>query len=143
MAVCRVQAATVIYDDMQFVTNNTTETKKFNVAPGLYKATLVDYESPDPFHVLSLGLTQGTTIYGFLNGTDSFTFNVLTNGILEAHLVAWPNDPKASFQDKTGLFSVEILGLMPVPLPSALWLFLSATVGMVGIARRDGRLGAT
>jgi hypothetical protein len=147
MAVGRVQAATVVYEHSQFVTTNTTETKTFeNILPGLYQATLVDYESPDPFHVLSLSITQGTTIYGFMNGTDSFTFDVLKAGTLEAHLVAWPNDVNdqdAQHESKTGLYSVQILGLklLPVPIPSAIWLLFSGLIGIVAVGRRDSGSG--
>lgn len=142
VGVCRVQASTVVYEAFEFVTSNTTETKTFaNVAPGMYQATLVDYESPNPFHVLSLGITQGNTTYGFMNGTDSFTFDVLEVGTLEAHLVAWPDDPDVEDKSRTGLYSVKIIGLdlLPIPVPPAFWLFLSGLTGIIGVARRGCR----
>jgi hypothetical protein len=138
------QASTVVYEAFEFVTTNSTETKEFmNVAPGLYQATLVDYESPDPFHVLSVGLTQGSTTFGFMDGTDSFTFDVLKPGTLEAHIVTWPNDPDVSGDSKTGLYSLKIVGLnlLPVPVPPAVWLFLSGVTGIIGVARRGFRSG--
>jgi hypothetical protein len=140
--VCRVEASTVVYEAFEFVTSNTTQTTPLDdITPGLYQATLVDYESPDPFYLLSFGVTQGSTTYGFLNGTGSFTFDVLEAGTLQTHLVAWPNDPTVPSESRTSLYSVQIKALnsMVVPVPPAFWLFLSGLAGIIGVTRQGWR----
>jgi hypothetical protein len=137
LAVCRVQASTVIYQDLQFISEDTASTETFSVdAAGSYRATLVDFAFPDPFSVLALAITQGdpeTGIieHGIVFGTGFFTFNITdTTKPLNVHVVANPTE-KCS---RSGLYGLQILS---VPLPSAFWLFLSALTGIVGVARRD------
>jgi hypothetical protein len=139
LAVCRVQASMVIYQDLQFVSEDTASTESFSVdATGSYKATLADFAFPDPFSVLALGITQGdpkTGIieHGIVFGTGSFTFNITdTTKPLNVHVVANPDATESG----SGLYGLQILS---VPLPSTLWLFLSALTGIVAVARRDTR----
>jgi hypothetical protein len=137
LAVGRVQASTVVYEDIRFVSTNTVFTKSFELdAAGPYKATLVDFEFPDPFAMLVLGVTQGDPLTGFtehgiLFGTGSFTFNVAdTTKPLNVHLVANPDMQESGFS----LYGLQILA---VPIPPAFWLFLSGLTGIVTIARRN------
>jgi hypothetical protein len=139
LAVCRVQASTVIYQDLQFVSEDTTSTQTFSIdATGTYRATLADFAFPDPFSVLALGITQGdpgTGIieHGIVFGTGLFTFNITdTTKPLNVHVVANPDATESG----SGLYGLQILS---VPLPSALWLFLSALTGVIALARRDTR----
>ena len=95
---------------------------------GTYTAKLVDFEFPVAFDILSLGITQESATLGIGFGAGSFTFNVNTPGILQAHLAAIPGMGGA------GLFGLEI---MAVPLPPSALLFLSGAIGLVFVARRD------
>lgn len=134
MAVFRAEASTVVYEDFNFVSSDTAFTTAFDVtAPGLYRADLVDFEYPDAFNILALGITQGGTALGIGFGSGSFTFNVSTPGEVLAHLAAFP---KAGSK---GLYGLQIL---PIPIPPAIWLFLSGMAGIITIARRDRSLNA-
>ncbi len=127
--ICSVQAATVVYDDFQVVSENTVFTTPFEVTQaGTYKAELVDFEYPAAFDILSLGITQDLTPLGFGFGTGSFTFNVLSPGTLLAHLAAIP---EAGGQ---GIYALQI---MAIPLPAAAALLLSGLIGLVVVGRRD------
>ncbi len=133
LGICSTQAATVIYEDYQFVTEPTVFTESFNVTEaGTYTAKLVDFEFPVAFDILSLGISQGLQPLGIGFGTGSFTFNVTMPGILNAHLAAIPGS------QGTGLFGLEI---MAVPLPPAAILFFSGILGLVTVARRDKETG--
>lgn len=67
LAVCRVQASMVIYQDLQFVSEDTASTETFSVdATGSYRATLADFAFPDPFSVLAPGITQGDPKTGII-----------------------------------------------------------------------------
>jgi len=139
LAVCRVQASMAIYQDLQFISEDTASTETFSIdATGSYRATLADFAFPDPFSVLALGIPQGdpkTGIidHGILFGTGSFTFNIAdTTKPLNVHTVANPDVTGSG----SGLYGLQILS---VPLPSTLWLFLSALTGIIAVARRDTR----
>lgn len=128
MAVCRVQAATVVYEDFNFVAGETVFSTAFEVTvPGLYKADLVDFAFPAPLDILALGITQNGMPLGIGFGTGSFTFNVMTPGTLFAHLAAVPES------GGEGLYGLQI---MSVPVPAAIWLLLSGVFGIATIARR-------
>lgn len=129
LAISSAQASTVVYEDFQTVTENSVFTTPFEVAEaGTYTAKLVDFAYPVAFDILSLGITQESATLGIGFGTGSFTFNVSTPGILQAHLAAIPGMGGA------GLFGLEI---MAVPLPPSALLFLSGAIGLVFVARRD------
>lgn len=127
----QVQASTVVYQDFDVVTHDTVFTTPFAVdAPGTYRAVLVDFAYPDPFDILSLAITQDGNPLGIGFGTGTFLFDVATPGTLMAHLAAIPGD------SGEGVYGLQVL---PVPLPAAIWLFLSALIGIVGVGRRDQR----
>jgi len=126
-----VQASSVVYDDFQVVTENTVFTTPFEVTQaGTYKAELVDFEYPDAFDILSLGITQDLTPLGFRFDTGSFTFNVLTPGTLLAHLAAIPG------ASGTGIYSLQI---MAIPIPDAAALLISGLIGLVIVGRSERR----
>lgn len=127
IAVFQAQASSVVYEDFAYVSGNTAKSTQFEVAtPGLYKADLVDFEFPEPFDVLALGITQNNVPLGIGFGSGSFTFNVSAPGTLFAHLAAVPG------MAGEGLYGLQIV---PIPLPSAIWLLLSGVAGIVTLSR--------
>lgn len=137
LAVTRVQAMTVhdvsasdFYQVTEYVMEDTLFTIEIDInQAGPYKAKLVDFRDSAPFDILCLTITQGSTVFtpGGLWDTGSFTFDVSnTSDPLVAHLQANP-------EGGLGLYGLQIL---PVPLPSTFWLFMSALVGFVTIARQ-------
>lgn len=137
LAVCRVQASMLVYQDVQFLSGETHLHTPFEVtAPGLYKAELVDYEYPAPFDILSVVITQDDTILGFGFDTGSFTFNVLANNsdpiTLLAHLTGLPQ------AGEKGLYGLRV---MQVPIPASFGLFLTALAGIVIVGRRGSESG--
>ncbi len=143
LAVGRVQASFVpdvivdnSYQDIEFVSTDTLLKVQIDITQaGPYKAKLVDFQYPNSFDLLSLAIMQGETtlIPGGLWDTGSFTFNVSdTSEPLIALLQANPAESSA------GLYGLQIL---PIPIPSAFWLFLSALTGIVTLARRGGESG--
>lgn len=130
----QARASSVVYEDFDVVSHESIFTTPFSVStPGTYRALLVDFEYPDPFEILSLAITQDGNPLGIGFGTGSFTFNVATPGTLLAHLAAVP---AAGGQ---GVYGLQVL---PVPLPPAIWLFLSALTGIVAVGRRGSGVGA-
>jgi hypothetical protein len=130
-AVCRVEAATVVYQDFDYVSGMTVSSTPFDVAsPGTYKADLVDFEFPSAFDILSLGITQDGTPMGIAFGTGSFTFDVVTPGTLFAHLAAVPGT------GGEGLYGLQVTS---IPIPPTIWLLLTGVAGLVIIGRVDGR----
>ena len=131
VAALRAQASAVEFSepgfDFDFVLGDKQATSSFTVStPGTYKASLVDFEAPAAFDILSLAITEDDyTPLGKGFGTETFTFSVATPGTLLAHLRAVP-------KDGGGLYALQVL---PIPIPPAFWLFLSAMIGIVSVAR--------
>lgn len=122
-------ATSVVYEDAGIITKNTVFTTEFLVSnPGTYRAELVDFEYSDPFAILALAVTQGSTLLNVGFDTGAFTFEVATPGILQAHLAALP------LPGKFGTYALQILS---VPLPPAILLFLSGMLGLTVVARRE------
>ena len=151
IAVFRVQASTAVYQNGQYFSGEEFHfNDAFETAAGLYKAELYDYHYPAAFTSLSLLVTQDDPadpespvdlILGAGYGTDWFTFNVvdtdsdpLTPVLLSVHVSG-----KGPLLDEekgiygTGLYSMRIV---PIPIPPASWLFISALTGIVAVARR-------
>lgn len=128
LGICTAEASTVVYEDSEVIFSNTISTNPFDVLQaGVYEATLVDFGYTDVFDILSLNITQDDTVLGFGIGTGRFTFSVLTPGTLLAHLVA---NPKAG---EKGLYALQIKA---IPVPPAVWLFISGLTGLVIVSRR-------
>ena len=122
-------AASVVYEDGGTITQDSVFTSDFMVtSPGTYRAELVDFEYSDPFAILALAVTQGSTFLNAGFDTGSFTFEVATPGMLQAHLAAIP------LPGKFGTYALQILA---VPLPPAVLLFLSGVLGLVVVGRRE------
>lgn len=139
LAVCRVQASTVVYQDVQFLSGETHLTNPFEVtAPGLYKAELLDYEYPAPFDILSVVITQDDTILGVGFDTGSFSFNVLANNPNPITLLAHVTGVTQA--GEKGLYGLRITPT-PIPIPASLWLFLSALTGIVFVGRQGMEIG--
>jgi hypothetical protein len=122
--------ASIVYQDVDLVSNTTALSTPVTVtSPGSYRATLVDFEYPEPFEILALAVTQGGDALGMTLGTDSFVFDVAAPGTLMTHVKAVPGS------GGTGLYgyTLELLG---VPIPAAAWLFLSGLAGISVVARR-------
>jgi hypothetical protein len=131
------QASSIVYQDYQLVTDPTVTTTFFDVtSPGIYKAELVDFEFPEAFDILSLGITQGLTPLGFGFDTGSFTFQVTTPGTLGAHLAAIP------MAGSQGLFALSISSIAMVPVPSSVILLMSGVIGLVAVGRREYPAGS-
>jgi hypothetical protein len=142
-AAFRVQASTVSkfvsinetghYEEFGFVSGITTDSIPILIgSPGTYKATLLDFEDPEPFGFLALDIKQNDTILGGRSGTGTFIFDVASvsgSDIFTAHLGAIPEDPEAG----EGHYALQVA---PIPIPPAFWLFLSAMIGIVSVARR-------
>ncbi|TCT19235.1 VPLPA-CTERM sorting domain-containing protein [Thiobaca trueperi] len=97
---------------------------------------------------------SGTTIWSFVKGGDNFTFKTDTidskqeNGYLSVTAYGFLSSTNSNydttnaiFQFSTQLGKNEVTatfssGTAVVPLPAAAWLFGSALLGLVGIARR-------
>jgi hypothetical protein len=122
-------ATNVVYEDGGTITDDTVFTSEFMVnSPGIYQAELVDFGYSDPFAILALAVTQGSTFLNAGFDTGSFTFEVATPGLLQAHLAAIP------LPGKFGTYALQILS---VPLPPAVLLFLSGMLGFVLVSRRE------
>ena len=122
------QASTVVYEDSAVVFSDAASTNPFDVLQaGTYEATLVDFGYSAAFDILSLNITQDDTVLGFGLGTGKFTFSILTPGELLAHLVANPKE------GEKGLYAVQIKA---IPVPPAVWLFISGLTGLVMVSRR-------
>jgi len=78
--------------------------------------TTASYNSPD-----GIGSTNFNT---FLKGTGTFTLGIL--GVTSDSIIS----------DVTFSFGTAPETLVGVPIPAAVWLFVSGLVGLVGIARR-------
>ena len=135
LGLCNAQASTV-YTEFQVVsgTNVSSSTEIHQVQAGAYKASLADFEYPEAFDVLSLGILQGNNELGVTFGTDFFTFNVPSTGTIIALLTG-----KTGSMNK-GAYAFEITA---IPLPPALLLFSSALFGLVVVGRREHRSGAS
>ena len=137
VAVCRVQASTALYEHFQFSSGefHFNDVEAFSVAaPGLYEAQLFDYHFPAAFSQLSLVITQGSKVLGGGFDTSAFTFDILdATAPLSVHVSGVGPDAGP------GLWGMQVL---PIPIPPALWLFLSGMIGIIGIARRGYRSDA-
>lgn len=128
LAVSNTHAATVVLEDFQVVTQETITTTLFDVnQAGTYEVKLVDFEFPTPFDILALGIVQELEPLGIGFGTGSFTFDVSTPGTLKAHLAAVPG------AGGIGTYAFEIKA---IPLPPAVFLFLSGLLGLLFVSRR-------
>jgi hypothetical protein len=126
------RASSVVYQDYQMITDPTVSTTFFDVtSAGIYKAELVDFEFPEAFDILSVGITQGLTPLGFGFDTSSFTFQVNTPGTLGVHLAATP------MAGSQGLYALSISSIALVPVPSSVLLLMSGVIGLVAVGRRD------
>ena len=137
VGVCRVEASTTLYENFQFSSGefHFNDLEAFSVtAPGLYEAQLFDYHFPAAFSQLSLVLTQGSQVLGSTFDTGAFRFNILDETVpLSVHVSGvGPNVGP-------GLWGMQVL---PIPIPPALWLFLSGMIGIIGVARRGYRSDA-
>jgi hypothetical protein len=128
LAAFRVQASTAVYEEGGAIFSDTETHTSFDVLmPGTYKASLVDFKIPAAFDLLALGISQDGNPLGFTFANDTFKFDVVTPGTLTANLVANPQD------GTSGFYAMQV---MAVPIPPAIWLFLSALTGIVSVARR-------
>jgi hypothetical protein len=139
----RAQASTVVYDEVGhyyeigLVSGPEVGPRKIKIdSPGTYKASLLDFEYPKPFEILSLSViqhdkdTNNDMLLGGRFGTGSLIFNVASVGAsdtFKVNLGAIPQD------GEKGLYGLQVL---PIPIPPAFWLFLSAMIGILGVARR-------
>jgi hypothetical protein len=132
LAAFRVRASTVVYEDGGSIFSDTENLIEFDdihlpvLMPGTYKASLVDFKIPTAFDLLSLGIAQDGKALGFTFANDTFKFDVVESGTVTAKLVANPTG-------SSGFYAMQI---MAVPIPPAIWLFLSALTGIVSVARR-------
>ena len=134
LGISNAQATTVLLEEFDVVSGETRIDYEVDLEPGLYKATLVDFEFPSAFDILTLGITQNFTPLGIAFGTDSFTFNVTdTVEVIEsivARLVAVPGT------DGTGTYGLQIKA---IPIPPAALLMSSGLIGLVLVGRRSNR----
>ena len=138
-------AATVVYKDTGFIygTTPTYSSTPFTIDDaGTYKATLVDYDFPQPLGALGLEINDGgSNEVGSVTGGGSFNFDAQA-GTYVANLYGVGGSGL-----QLGLYglSVELVAPpAPVALPSAVILLASAAVlfGLVG-RRREFNAPAT
>lgn len=139
LGISSAHATTVLHEEFEIVTGNTVIPIEeiADLAPGIYEATLVDYELPVAFDILTLGIIQeiAPQVFvplGYAIGTSSFTFDITSPGTILANLVAHPGTGGA------GTYGLQIKA---IPIPPAAMLFLSGLIGLVLVARRSSRLG--
>jgi hypothetical protein len=147
LGVCSVHASTAVYEDAQFLSGEFHLNDSFTVtAPGRYEAQLFDYHFPAAFTSLSLLITQDDPIHTILGvgfGTSSFIFDVLDNDmVLDNHIPLSVHVTGLGPEVKNGIYGIGAYGLqiLPIPVPSAIWLFLSGVVGIITVARRERSL---
>ena len=92
-----------------------------------YRATLTDFEFPEPMDQSGMAVTTATELLGSLNAPGSFTFDA-TPG---EYFVSFFGEAGAS--TSYGMYGIEI---SQVPVPAAVWLFGSGLIGLVGMMRR-------
>ena len=122
-------ANTVVYEKVEIFKTETFFTDTFEIFEvGSYLATLTDFEFPVPMIATGMSVTTATESLGSLLAPGSFTFD------------AAPGDYFVSFfgfadvsAPELGQYGIEI---SQVPVPTAVWLFGSGLIGLVGVARR-------
>lgn len=146
--VAPVQAATVIYEDVDFLVSQPgsgtsipgTKVSSFEiVAPGTYTATLTDFSFPEKFSTLGLSITSfvdDSLNLGSLFGDGSFTFNASGAGTYYANVFGVPGDTFG-----VGLYGVQVSSV--VPLPPAVLFLVSGLAVFAAFGRGGKRLDAT
>lgn len=126
-------AASVVYEETGFVTGEASRVNAFYVSTaGTYKASLADYHYGDAFDSLRFTVTAESTFGNTMNilsapGDDTF---YATPGVYYATFAGAMSD-----NHSVGLYGVQIKLMdmasvpstpAPIPLPPAIWLFVSA-----------------
>lgn len=150
--VAPVQAATVIYEDVDFLMSPPgsgtsipgTKVSSFVItAPGAYQATLTDFSFPQDFSQLGLSITSfvdDQMNLGSIFGEGTFTFNASGVGTYYASILGTPGDTYG-----VGLFGVQVsaLGEAVVPLPPAVLFLVSGLAVFAAFGRGGKRLEAS
>lgn len=142
------QAATVVYEDVDFLFNESSSTplslgapsfatkvSSFEIASaGTYQVTLADFVFPEAFDKLSLAISSfiDAKTVGKIDGEGSFTFFATGAGKYYASLFAEPGENYG-----VGLYGVQVASLSaPVPLPPGILLMMSAIGLLVGFKKK-------
>lgn len=123
-------ASTVVYDRVELFKTETVFTDNFVLhEAGRYRATLTDFEFPAPMSSASMSITTATEMLGSLMAPGSFTFDAIPG----KYFVSFFGFANESTSTQFGQYGIEI---QDVPVPTAVWLFGSGFLGLVGISRR-------
>ena len=122
-------ANTVVYDKVELFQTGAFFTDMFEISEaGSYKATLTDFEFPEPMISAGMSVVTATELLGSLLAPGSFTFDAMPgNYFVTFYGFADTSAPQL------GQYGIEI---SQVPVPAAVWLFGSGLIGLVGVARR-------
>jgi hypothetical protein len=124
------RASTVVYDRVELFKTETFFTEMFDIdETGRYRATLTDFNFPVPMSATGMSITTATDMLGSLLAPGSFMFNA-TPGKYFVSFFGFANE---STSPQFGQYGIEI---QDVPVPTAVWLFGSGFLGLVGISRR-------
>lgn len=142
------QAATVVYEDVDFLFSESssplslsapsfaTKVSSFDIASaGTYQVTLADFVFPEAFDKLSLAISSfvDAKTVGKIDGEGSFTFFATGAGKYYASLFAEPGENYG-----VGLYGVQVASLSaPVPLPPGIILMMSAIGLLVGFQKKN------
>ena len=77
--------------------------------------------------------TEGRHVYGWLSDTIATSESTLSDYMILEY-GDWPDDQYQAFQ------ASALVRTSVVPLPSAVWLFGSGLLGLIGVARREVRV---
>jgi hypothetical protein len=121
-------ANTVVYEEVELFDTQTVLNDTFTVIDaGTYRATLTDFEFPEPMAQSGMAVTTATELLGSLNAPGSFTFDATPGD----YFVSFFGEAGAS--TSYGMYGIEI---SQVPLPAAVWLLGSGLIALVGVGRR-------
>ena len=124
------RASTVVYDKVGLFNTEMLFTENFDIdEAGRYRATLTDFEFPVLMSATGMSITTATDMLGSLLAPGSFMFDA-TPGKYFVSFIGYANE---STSPQLGQYGIEI---QHVPVPTAVWLFGSGFLGLVGISRR-------
>ena len=133
--------AGVVYENVGFIGGHERVSESFQITDsGTYQATLIDFEFPEAFELLSLSVVTATEEMGRVSTEGYFIFEA-DPGTYYANLFGWSGGGL-----DLGLYGVQVAlidgfdSVSPVPLPAPIVLLASALVAFVGFGRGATRV---
>jgi len=129
------QANTVAYDKVELFQTETFFTDPFTVFDSAtYAATLTDFEFPLAMISTGMSITTAIELKGSLSAPGSFTFEATLG---EAYFVSFFGFADTSTSlPPLGQYGIEISQVPEIPVPSAMWLFVSSLIGLASLSKR-------